>query len=34
MTPLLGGSRTIAAERLVYPERTTDNEYCKERSVG
>ena len=25
---------TIAEERLVYLKRTTDNKYCKERSVG
>ena len=29
----VGGGSTIAAERLVCLKRTTDNAYCKERSV-
>lgn len=29
-----GGGSAIAAERLVNVVRTTDNEYCKERSGG
>ena len=33
MALLLGGGITIAAERLVFSERTTDNEYCQQRSV-
>ena len=33
MTLLLGRGSTIAAERLIYLEKTNGNEYCQQRSV-